>query len=356
MVVASRVANQTSQWGAPMPKLNLALQGGGAHGAFTWGALDRLLDEPDIEIERISGTSAGALNGAALVSGFAEGGRAGAKHRLAALWRQLALGGIPFTMLLLPLRKPSLGMWDDGIPLVSPYAVNPLGMAPLRMVLGSLINESALRNPAAPTLFVNAVSAQTGLNRVFKPGEVTIDALLASACAPLVFQAIPIGGESYWDGSYGANPSLWPLFQERKDVDVFLIELTPLHRPETPMSAKNILNRINEIASINALKAELREVIDINVQKEVVRMHVLSLPIEGYEMAMEPSIKRSVGIELFESLRQTGYAACDRWLQSNQKDLGVSGTMDMTPYLSERRSIDTLMENLSAGIAARGSE
>lgn len=168
----------------------------------------------------------------------------GPSTRLAALWRQLALVGIPFTMLLLPLRKPSFGMWDDGIPLVSPYAVNPLGMAPLRMVLGSLINESALENPAAPTLFVNAVSAQTGLNRVFKPGEVTIDALLASACAPLVFQAIPIDGESYWDGSYGANPALWPLFHEQHDVDIFLVELTPLLRRETPMSAKNILNRI----------------------------------------------------------------------------------------------------------------
>jgi len=324
-----------------MPKMNLALQGGGAHGAFTWGALERLLDEPDIEIERISGTSAGALNGAALVSGFAEGGRPGAKHRLAALWRQLALAGIPFTMLLLPLRKPSLGMWDDGMPLISPYAANPLGMAPLRMVLGSVVDESALRSHGTPELFVNAVSAQTGLNRVFGPGEVTVDALLASACAPLVFQAVPIDGESYWDGSYGANPALWPLFHKQRDVDIFLVELTPLVRSETPMSAKNILNRINEIASINAFKAELRDVADINAQEELVRMHVLSLPNEGSDVAIEPSIKRSVGIELFESLRQTGHAACDRWLHANRRDLGVRGTIDMTRYLPELRSIKT---------------
>lgn len=322
-----------------MPKLNLALQGGGAHGAFTWGALDRLLDEPDIQFERISGTSAGALNGAALVSGFAEDGRAGAKRRLATLWRQLALAGIPFTMLLLPLRKPSLGIWDDGMPLVSPYAGNPLGMAPLRLILSQLIDERALRSPAGPELFVNAVSVQTGANRVFGPGEVNIDALLASACAPLMFQAVSINGESYWDGSYGANPPLRPLFQGKEDVDVFLVELTPLLRSETPMSAKNILNRINELASINALKAELHEVAHINAEKERVRMHVLSLPDEGSDLAMEPSIKRTVGLELFESLRQVGHAVCERWLQAHRADLGTAGTMDMQRYLPPLRSL-----------------
>lgn len=317
-----------------MLKLNLALQGGGAHGAFTWGALDRLLDEPGLEFEKISGTSAGALNGAALVSGLAEDGRAGAKKRLAMLWHRLALAGIPFTMLLLPLRKPSLGVWDDAMPLVSPYAANPLGMAPLRLVLSQLVDECALRNPSAPSLFVNAVSVQGGANRVFGPGEVTIDALLASACAPLVFQAVQIDGQSYWDGSYGANPSLSPLFQGQQDVDILLIELTPLFRAETPISAKNILNRINELASINALRTELREVANMNVEGERVRMHVLSLPDEGSDMAMEPSIKRSVGLELFETLRQIGYGACDRWLQAHRVDLGVHSTIDMKNYLS----------------------
>ena len=321
-----------------MPKLNLALQGGGAHGAFTWGALDRLLEESDLEFDRISGTSAGALNGAALVSGFSEGGRVGAKKRLAALWRQLALAGIPFSMLLLPLRKPSLGVWDDGMPLVSPYAANPLGMAPLRLVLGQLIDERAFRDPSAPKLHVNAVSVQTGANRVFGPREVTIDALLASACAPLVFQAVRIEDQSYWDGSYGANPTLLPLFQGQQDVDIFLVELTPLLRAETPMSAKNILNRINEMASINALKTELREVANVNAGGERVRMHVLSLPSEGSDMAMEPSIKRSVGLELFEALRQAGHAACDRWLQTHRGDLGVNSTIDMQQYLPTLRS------------------
>ncbi|MGJ7523894.1 patatin-like phospholipase family protein [Variovorax sp. LT1P1] len=322
-----------------MPKLNLALQGGGAHGAFTWGALDRLLEEPDIEIGRISGTSAGALNGAALASGWATGGREGARRQLAALWHRVATAGIPFTWLLLPLRKPSLGIWDDGAPLVSPYVANPLGMAPLRLILGSLVDEGALKSTAAPELFVNAVNVHTGENKVFGPGEVTIDALLASACAPLVFQAVSIEGASYWDGSYGANPTLRPLFKEQREVDLMLIELVPLVRPEIPMTAKNILNRINEVVSINALKSELREVQDRNAQgHQVIRMHVVSLSTAGSESEIEPSIKRSVGLELFESLRATGWAACDQWLNAHRDHLGVKSTADVDALYLGRTS------------------
>lgn len=310
--------------------INLALQGGGTHGAFTWGVLDRLLEEPSIRPGRISGTSAGALNGAALATGFAKGGPAGAKASLAALWNQVAAAGSLMTFLMLPLRKPGMGLWDDAMPLMSPYQTNPLGMAPLRQILNSIVDVGALKTSAAPPLFVNAVEVQTGWSRVFGPADMSIDALLASACAPLMFQAVEIDGMSYWDGSYGGNPMLWPLVENGRAVDIFMIELTPLQRAETPTSAKNIMNRINEIASINALVSEMRELEQRNRQgKAAVRMHVLSLGGGASAVEQEPSIKRTVGRVLFEMLRQEGYAKCDQWLTENRHLLGVRSSVDI---------------------------
>lgn len=341
-------------------KLNLALQGGGAHGAFTWGVLDRLLEEPDIEIQRISGTSAGALNGAALATGYARNGRAGAKEALALLWQEVALAGLPFTMLSLPLRKPNWGTWDDAMPLISPYVANPLGLGPLRAILGTLIDVDALRGGDAPQLYVNAVSANSGANRVFGPDEMSVSAILASACAPLVFQAVQIGDDAYWDGSYAANPSLWPLYEGLDDADVFMVELTPLQRDETPMAAKNILNRINEIASINGLVSELKDVAALNAQGRDIRMHVLSLPQEASALEVEPSIKRSVGMGLFEALRRTGWKACERWLEKHRPLIGVTSSIDiearyLAPYTGAPQDGQSLKPNRSASPESRRS-
>lgn len=318
--------------------LNLALQGGGAHGAFTWGVLDRLLEEPDITIPRISGTSAGALNGAALVTGYAHGGRDGAKAQLALLWQRIALTGLPLTMLLLPLRKPSLGVWDDAMPLVAPSVANPLGLAPLRAILETVVDIDALRSRAAPRLFVNAVSVDSGRGRVFGPSDISVDALLASACAPLMFQAVLIDGEAYWDGSYAANPSLWPLHEGHADADVFLVELTPLRRSEMPTTAKNILNRINELASIHGLVAGLEEMAAIDASGRRLRLHVVSMPDEATALENEPSVKRTVGMALFEALRQSGRAACERWFSLHRAQIGVASSVDVEArYLAPYR-------------------
>jgi len=311
--------------------VNLALQGGGAHGAFTWGVLDALLDQPDIEIGRVSGTSAGALNGAALVTGLVNGGRQAAKDNLERLWRKVAEVGAPMTFLLLPLRKPGLGVWDDALPLLSPYQTNPVALAPLRHVLDTVVDLEALRTRSDHPLFVNAVNVHSGLSRVFGPQDISIEAILASACAPLMFQAVQIEGESYWDGSYGGNPMLWPLYREALDTDILMVELTPLLRPETPTTAKNILNRVNEIASINGLLAELRALDTLNrsVPEADIRLHVLSLPDAGSQLEIEPSIKRTVGPTLFESLRRTGRAACEVWLEAHRGQLGRRTTVDI---------------------------
>lgn len=315
-------------------RLNLALQGGGTQGAFTWGVLERLLEEEHIDIGSISGSSAGALNGAALATGMARGGRTGAKEHLAMLWEQVAQAGSLMTFLLLPLRKPGMGLWDDALPVLSPYQANPMGMAPLRYILNTVVDEDLLRKAdTAPKLFVNALHVQSGSGRVFGPADMSIDAVLASACAPLSYQAVQIDGESYWDGSYAANPSLWPLYEDALDTDILLVELTPLHRAETPLFAKNILNRINEVASVNGLVSELRalEVINRNVPGADIRMHVLSLPDQPAGLlATEPSIKRTVGRVLFEMLRQDGRRACDAWLTEHGAHLGRHATADIT--------------------------
>lgn len=313
------------------PVINLALQGGGAHGAFTWGVLDCLLDRDDFDIGAVSGTSAGALNGAALVSGLLHGGRAAAKEALAALWLKVAQAGAPMTFLSLPLRKPGMGVWDDAMPLMSPYQTNPFALEPLKYIINAVVDIDALREPGGHALFVNAVNVHTGYSRVFGPPDISIDAIAASACAPLMFQAARIEGESYWDGSYAGNPMLWPLFERSLDADIFMVELTPMYRAETPTTAKNILNRINEIASINGLVSEMRALDSINrtVPGADLRMHVLSLPHDGLKAAIEPSIKRTVGMMLFESLRQSGYAAAQVWLDEHAAKLGMSSSIDV---------------------------
>jgi NTE family protein len=320
------------------PVVQLALQGGGAHGAFTWGVLDRLLDEDTIDIGQVSGTSAGALNGAALVCGLASGGRAGAKRNLSRLWSGIAVAGIPMTWLLAPLRKPGLGVWDDAMPLLSPYQANPLAFEPLRLVLSGIVDEEALNAPGPHALFTSAVHVQTGRCEVFGPGKLSVQALLASACAPLLFQAVEIEGRSYWDGSYVGNPQLWPLYGSTLDADILLVELTPLERAETPTTAKNILNRINEIASIQGLLAELRAIDTINRTgtRADLRLHVVSLPEGGSVLQAEPSIKRTVSMELFEALRQAGHAACDRWLASGCGADGLPAPVDIAARYLER--------------------
>lgn len=335
--MANPAARRNARTPGKRVELSLALQGGGAQGAFTWGVLDRLLEEEHIDIVRISGSSAGALNGTALASGLARGGRAAAREHLERLWTQVAQAGSLMTFLLLPLRKPGMGLWDDALPLLSPYQVNPLGMAPLRQILHTLVDADELRDAvvagAAPELHVNAVHVATGSERIFGPQDLSVEAVLASACAPLSYQAVVIDGEAYWDGSYAANPPLAPLYERTPDTDILLVELTPLYRAETPMSAKNILNRINEVASLQGLMGELRALEAASARAGAgakTRLHVLSVADQATgPLATEPSIKRTVGRVLFEMLRQQGRCACEAWLAEHGDQLGRRSTVNI---------------------------
>src|SRR6202047_5100302 len=247
--------------------VDLALQGGGSHGAFTWGVLDRLLEEPWLGIDGISGTSAGAMNAAVLVDGHAKGGAAGARTALEDFWRRVSEAArfSPFRRGPLDVL---LGRWTlDSSPLyvimdlmsrlLSPYDLNPMGKNPLRAILAEAIDFERLAQ--APTkLFITATNVRTGRGHVFKNNAITPDVLLASACLPTMFQAIEIDGEPYWDGGYAGNPTLTPLVRESDAHDTILVQINPRERPGPPRTANDILNRLNEISFNSPLMKELR--------------------------------------------------------------------------------------------------
>ncbi len=248
-------------------QIDLALQGGGSHGAFTWGVLDRLLEEPWLKIEAISGTSAGAMNAAVLVSGYMEGGAEGARAALDGYWKRVSDAARFSPIQRSPLDR-MMNHWSlDTSPVylamdlmsrvVSPYNLNPLGINPISDILRQSIDFDHL-GEASIKLFITATNVHTGRGRVFRNPEITPDVLLASACLPTMFQAVEIDGEPYWDGGYVGNPTITPLVRESDAYDVILVQINPRVRVETPRTASEILNRVNEISFNSPLMKELR--------------------------------------------------------------------------------------------------
>ena len=250
----------------PVP-IDLALQGGGSHGAFTWGVLDRLLEEPWIDIVAISGTSAGAMNAAVLADGWAEGGAAGARKALDTYWARVSKAAAFSPLQRSPVDR-LMGRWTlDTSPVyvamdlmtrvLSPYDLNPLGFNPLHSVLADSIDFDRLVTSPVK-LFITATNVHTGRGRIFRNAEITPDVLLASACLPTMFQAVEIEGEPYWDGGFACNPTITPLVRESDAHDAILVQINPRERRETPRSAADILNRLNEISFNSPLMKELR--------------------------------------------------------------------------------------------------
>lgn len=248
----------------------LALQGGGSHGAFQWGVLDRLLEDDRLDICAVSAASAGAMNAAALVSGLAEGGAAAARARLDRLWREVNQSGgrnvfgdsAVWSAAFSPGWLKETEFWRQAETLamsMSPYRFNPFNLNPLKRVLDTAIDFEAVR-ASEVKLFVAATAVRAGRSRVFGTPEITDDVLLASACLPHLFQAVEIDGEPYWDGGYLANPPLWPLLQADTPDDIVLMPLNPFRRDETPTAAGEIMDRLNEIVFNAPLVAELRAI------------------------------------------------------------------------------------------------
>ena len=332
------------------PKLvDLALQGGGAHGAFTWGVLDRLLQEPRLQIEGISGTSAGAMNAAVLASGFAAGGADGAKAALEQFWR-----GVSDAALLSPLRRSPLdillGRWTlDNSPvfvaldlmarIFSPYDLNPGGANPLSEILAECVNfERVAKAPIK--LFVTATNVRTGRGRVFRNAELTPDVLLASACLPTMFQAVEIDGEAYWDGGYAGNPTMTPLIRECASSDTILVQVNPVERPGTPRSARDILNRLNEVSFNATLLKELRMIALLRQAADpgnsegarwaAMRIHRITsdaMTDLGY------SSKLNAEWGFFCMLRDEGRRCAESFLAAHAADLGARSTFDLDALL-----------------------
>jgi NTE family protein len=253
--------------------VNLALQGGGAHGAFVWGVLDAFLEDGRLSIDAISATSAGALNAVVLASGMATGGSQGAREKLEQLWREVAQAARLFTAAWLPADGwvRACGLPPDYYPsyltfhalaqLMPPHLVNPLGFNPLRNILLRVVDFAKLNQPPQVMhLFLNATNVRSGKIAMFETPAITVDAVLASACLPPYFQAIEIDGEHYWDGGYMGNPAIYPLIYRQASNDVIIVHVNPIHRPAVPRSAAEITHRINEISFNSSLMREMRAV------------------------------------------------------------------------------------------------
>jgi len=331
-------------------RINLALQGGGTHGAFTWGVLLRLLEEEEIEVAALSGTSAGAINGAAFAQGIAAGGRAGAAAALDRLW-----GSIGARAALSPLRNNPLErlLWgpdlSNGIAwqafdamtrVFSPYQLNPFSfdMNPLRQVLDEVLDLGLLcSHPEAPRLFVTATNVRTGKPRVFSRHEVTQEALLASACLPALFRAVEIEGEAFWDGGFLGNPALWPLYDRGGPPDIVLVGINPLSRPDIPQTVQDINTRVNEISFNASLIYEMRAIefvqrlVDEGVLKppryQRLFMHLIEDEERMRRLGMSSKYNGDWGF--LTSLREDGRAAADAWLQENRGALGQRDSIDL---------------------------
>jgi NTE family protein len=332
----------------PVKRIDLALQGGGAHGAFTWGVLDRILEDDRLEIDGISGTSAGAMNAVVLADGYAHGGgREGARDALRTFWKSISDAARFSPLQRTPLDR-MLGRWTlDTSPvyrmfelsanIISPYEANPLDLNPLRDTLDKLVDFDRVRACGAIKLFISATSVRTGKARIFRRNELTIDAVMASACLPQIFRAVEIDGEAYWDGGYMGNPALFPLIDETDAHDLVIVQINPIVREELPRTATEIMNRLNEItfnaslikeiSSIMLLKTLVDEENVDRVRYTDMRLHRISAEKELLELSV--SSKMNAEWDFLDHLYQIGYGTADRWLLANFDRLGKDSTLDM---------------------------
>jgi NTE family protein len=325
--------------------VDLALQGGGSHGAFAWGVLDRLLEEPWLGIDGVSGTSAGAMNAAVLIAGYAEGGSEGARAALESFWRRVARAA-----LLSPFRRGPLdvllGRWTlDSSPvfialdlvarLVSPYDLNPTGANPLRDILDESIDFARLAQ-APIKLFVTTTNVRTGHGRIFRNDDVTPDVLLASACLPFLFQAVEIEGEAYWDGGYAGNPTITPLVRECASNDTILVQINPVERAGIPRTAREITNRVNEVSFNATLLKELQMIALLRqvanpgncegalwAQMRVHRISSATMNELGY------SSKLNAEWDFLCHLRDEGRRSAGAFLETHADDLGIRSSLDI---------------------------
>jgi NTE family protein len=332
--------------------INIALQGGGSHGAFTWGVLDRLLEDDRLEIAAVSGTSAGAMNAVAFTDGWVAGGAEGARAKLTSFWRAVGAKGrfspvqrTPWDVLWgnWSVENSPGFLWFDAMARTfSPYIANPFDYNPLRDVVRQEIDFERVRRCGDPRLFISATNVETGQPKVFQTSEITEDVVMASACLPHLFQAVEIDGVPYWDGGYGGNPPLYPFFYASPVEDLLLVQINPVTRPGAPKSAREIQNRIDEITFNSGLLREFRAIafvkeliaagrIDAREYRDI-RMH----RIDADEAVLELSASSKLNAEwaFLEYLRDLGRSAAEDWLVDCFDAVGNVATLDLQDMVS----------------------
>ena len=334
-------------------KINLALQGGGAHGAFTWGALDCLLADERIEIAGMSGTSAGALNGAALKAGMIKGGREGARENLAWLWGQVGstqTAGVHQWLTQMGPANVSRAI-EQSLPyqmgeafsrMMSPYAYGPFYNNPLRAIVDQFDFASICADDG-PALFINATRVRNGKLRVFRAEEVNTDAILASACLPTLFKAVEMFDtetgqvEAFWDGGYTGNPALFPLFDRRLPDDIVVININPLERSELPTTPQQIQNRLNEISFNSSLLREMRAIDFVQRLLEdgtfkpgrMAQVYTHMIADDALMNALSIATKTVPNAYIIETLKDAGYAAAQAFLDQHFDDLNARSTLNL---------------------------
>ena len=335
-------------------EIDLALQGGGAHGAFTWGVLDRLLEDDRIRIEAISGTSAGAMNAVVLADGLDRGGKEGAIKALRTFWRGVSDAG-SFSPMQRTLFDRMFGRWTlDWSPgyimadlmsrLVSPYQMNPLDINPVRMLVTKLVDFEHVRDATGIKIFVAATNVRTGKLKIFRRGEMTADMVVASACLPYMFQAVEIDGEAYWDGGFMGNPSLAPLLEECESRDIVIVQINPVQRDNIPKTAHDILNRVNEITFNASLMKDIRYISQVmkhikntgpeNEQRGELLFHRINADEELKSLGV--SSKFNTEWAFMEHLHDVGHRTTSSWLDANYRSLSNHSTLDVDSVYLQR--------------------
>jgi len=328
-------------------RINLALQGGGAHGAFTWGVLDRILEDGRLEIDAISGTSAGAMNAVALADGFTAGGADGAREKLEGFWHTMSDAAKDSPIKRAPIDV-MMGYWsldrswgyhmaDAMTRMFSPNQLNPLNMNPLRDVLEDCVDFSCVRSCNSIKLYVSATNVETGKVKVFDSRYLTSDMVMASACLPNVFQAVVIDGVPYWDGGYMGNPALFPFHTGSDCADIAVIQINPVERKGIPRTPQEIQNRLNEIAFNSSLLKELRAIdfVDRLVDEGKLdetkyrreRIHIIEN--QNALIPLGASSKMNAEWAFLMHLRDLGRETATRWLETHFEAIGVRSTVDL---------------------------
>lgn len=335
-------------------EINLALQGGGAHGALSWGVIDRLLEDDRVKIDSISATSAGAMNAIVLTYHLSKYGRNGAREALRKFWRMISDAGRYYSPIQLnpveklfniPIENSAAYIFFDNLNnMFSPYELNPVNFNPLKRILNELIDFEELHHLDNPYLYLSATNVKTGKIKVFESQNMSADAVMASACLPFMFQAVEIDGEYYWDGGYMGNPAIFPLIYRSGCPDILIVHINPIYRDQLPRTAAEIKNRVNEISFNSSLMREMRAIafisklVDEDMIKnpkeagiEKVYVHAISADngMDEYSVAS----KLNTDWHFIEKLFNKGRDSCEAWLEQHFQDIGKKTTVDFEAYL-----------------------